>query len=260
MRPNIVQSIRAFRVRTCRRPRMRAGQHFLYANLATAQTKQDVLDLIAQQFTFPAHFGKNFDALYDCMTDPVHKSGPQPGFVVVLEQLPGQRQVRQGSARAAARHLPRRRRLLGRPEDTLQVLLFFSVARSAAHQPSRTGDRGGPGNARDAGSTTDRAAKKMPTDKLVDVTQLRAGMSSPFNAAIWLERRLTQLATARARHESPAVDGLSFIGGASAALRERDVLGHRHFFGAALQVERAGEAVLRPASGPACGAAACGAG
>ena len=65
-----------------------AGQHFLYANLATAQSKQDVLDLIAQQFMFPAHFGKNFDALYDCMTDLVHKSGSQPGFVVVLEQLP----------------------------------------------------------------------------------------------------------------------------------------------------------------------------
>ena len=47
-----------------------------------------MLDLIAQQFTFPAHFGKNFDALYDCMTDPLHKSGPQPGFIVVLEQIP----------------------------------------------------------------------------------------------------------------------------------------------------------------------------
>jgi hypothetical protein len=25
---------------------------------------------------------------YDCMTDPLHKSGPQPGFVIVLEQIP----------------------------------------------------------------------------------------------------------------------------------------------------------------------------
>ena len=64
------------------------GHHFLYANLAHAQTKQDVLELIATQFTFPPHFGKNFDALYDCMTDPLHKCGPQPGFVVVLEQIP----------------------------------------------------------------------------------------------------------------------------------------------------------------------------
>jgi RNAse (barnase) inhibitor barstar len=44
--------------------------------------------MIGAQFTLPSHFGKNFDALYDCMTDPLHKSGPQPGFVVVLEQIP----------------------------------------------------------------------------------------------------------------------------------------------------------------------------
>ena len=88
VRANIVQSIRAFRVNDLQDAANASGQHFLYANLANAQSKQDVLDLIAQQFTFPAHFGKNFDALYDCMTDPLHKSGPQPGFVVVLEQIP----------------------------------------------------------------------------------------------------------------------------------------------------------------------------
>ena len=64
------------------------GHHFLYANLADAQTKQDVLDLIGQQFKLPTHVGKNFDALYDSMTDPVHKSGPQPGFIAVLEHIP----------------------------------------------------------------------------------------------------------------------------------------------------------------------------
>lgn len=88
VRSNIVQSIRAFRVHDLQDAAAQLGQHFLYANLAQAQSKQEVLDLIAQQFTFPAHFGKNFDALYDCMTDPLHKSGPQPGFIVVLEQIP----------------------------------------------------------------------------------------------------------------------------------------------------------------------------
>lgn len=78
----------AFRVHDLQDAAARLGQHFLYANLAHAQSKQDVLDLIAQQFTFPAHFGKNFDALSDCLTDPLHKSGPQPGFIVVLEQIP----------------------------------------------------------------------------------------------------------------------------------------------------------------------------
>ena len=88
VRTNIVQSIRAFRVSDLQEAAQALGHHFLYANLASAQSKQDVLDLIAQQFTFPAQFGKNFDALYDSMTDPLHKSGPQPGFIVVLEQVP----------------------------------------------------------------------------------------------------------------------------------------------------------------------------
>ena len=88
VRSNIVQSIRAFRVQDLQDAASALGQHFLYASLAHAQTKQDVLDMIAQQFTFPSHFGKNFDALYDCMTDPLHKSGAQPGFIVVLEQIP----------------------------------------------------------------------------------------------------------------------------------------------------------------------------
>ena len=88
VRPNIVQSIRAFRVEDLMQAAQGAEQHFLYANLTNAQSKQDVLDSIAESFLFPSHFGKNLDALYDCMTDLVHKSGTQPGFVVVLEQLP----------------------------------------------------------------------------------------------------------------------------------------------------------------------------
>jgi RNAse (barnase) inhibitor barstar len=88
IRPNIVQAIRAYRVEDLMREAHAAGQHFLYASVGEAQSKQEVLERIAESFTFPQHFGKNLDALYDCMTDLVHKSGPQPGFVVVLEQLP----------------------------------------------------------------------------------------------------------------------------------------------------------------------------
>ncbi len=88
VRPNIVQAIRAFRVEDLLSEAQTMGHHFLYANLTEAQSKQDVLEGIAQAFLFPAHFGKNLDALYDCMTDLVHKAGAQKGFVVVLEQLP----------------------------------------------------------------------------------------------------------------------------------------------------------------------------
>ena len=88
IRTNLVQAIRAYRVEDLMSAAQAAGQHFLYANLSSAQSKPDVLESIAQSFLFPAHFGKNLDALFDCMTDLVHKSGQQPGFVVVLEQLP----------------------------------------------------------------------------------------------------------------------------------------------------------------------------
>ncbi|WP_334189285.1 barstar family protein [Noviherbaspirillum sp.] len=86
--PNVVQSIRAFRVADLQDEAARLGQHFLYAYCADAATKQQVLACIAEAFHFPKHFGKNFDLLRDCLTNLAHKSGPQPGFLVVLEQLP----------------------------------------------------------------------------------------------------------------------------------------------------------------------------
>ena len=86
--PNVVQSIRAFRVTDLQEEAARLGQHCLYAYCADAMTKQQVLSLVAGAFHFPRHFGKNFDALGDCLTDLTHKAGPQPGFIVVLEQLP----------------------------------------------------------------------------------------------------------------------------------------------------------------------------
>jgi RNAse (barnase) inhibitor barstar len=88
VRPNIVQAIRAYRVDELMQVAAGSGQHFLYANLGAAQSKQDVLDAIAQSFLFPVQYGKNLDALFDCMTDLMHKAGAQQGFVVVLEQLP----------------------------------------------------------------------------------------------------------------------------------------------------------------------------
>lgn len=86
--PNVVQSIRAFRVSDLQAQAAKLGQHFLYAYCLEANTKQQVLGKIAQSFGFPRHFAKNFDALSDCLTDLPYKAGPQAGFVIVLEQLP----------------------------------------------------------------------------------------------------------------------------------------------------------------------------
>jgi RNAse (barnase) inhibitor barstar len=181
VRSNIVQSIRAFRVQDLQDTATRLGHHFLYANLATAQSKQDVLDMIAQQFTFPAHFGKNFDALYDCMTDPLHKSGPQPGFIVVLEHIPAN-----GKFDKEARE-----QLLDIFRDTadywsdrkvpFRCFYSFAVARSAQAEKNAEAQ----GQAPQQPPVADNG-EKMPTDKILDVSPLALRMSSPFNASYWL--------------------------------------------------------------------------
>jgi hypothetical protein len=86
--PNLVQSIRAFRVTELQDEAGRLGQHFLYAHCNAGVTKQQVLALIAESFLLPKSLGKNFDVLRACLTETMHKAGAQPGFLVVLEQLP----------------------------------------------------------------------------------------------------------------------------------------------------------------------------
>jgi len=80
---------------------------------------------------------------------------------------------------------------LERPENSIQVLLFFSVARSA--QTSQA-ERANEANAEGVKSETvatgidlgEEGGEKMPTDKLLDVSPLALRMSSPFNAGYWL--------------------------------------------------------------------------
>ncbi|MGK5072250.1 barstar family protein [Janthinobacterium sp. ZB1P44] len=86
--PNLVQSIRAFRVTELQDEAIRLGQHFLYAHCHAGQTKQQVIGIIAEAFLFPKNLAKNFDALRLCLTDTMFKAGTQTGFLVVLEQLP----------------------------------------------------------------------------------------------------------------------------------------------------------------------------
>lgn len=86
--PNLVQSIRAFRVNELQDEAIRLGQHFLYAHCIAGQTKQQVLAIISESFLFPKGVSKNLEALKNCLTDAMFKAGPQTGFLVVLEQLP----------------------------------------------------------------------------------------------------------------------------------------------------------------------------
>jgi hypothetical protein len=86
--PNMVQSIRAFRIPELQAEAASLGQHFLYAYCREGQTKLQVLGRICQSFGFPRQLCKNFEALRSCLTTQIHKAGPQTGFIVVLEQLP----------------------------------------------------------------------------------------------------------------------------------------------------------------------------
>lgn len=86
--PNLVQSIRAFRVPELQEEAGRLGQHFLYAHCNAGLTKQQVLGIIAEAFQLPKPCGKNFDALRETLTETMFKAGPQTGFLIVLEQLP----------------------------------------------------------------------------------------------------------------------------------------------------------------------------
>lgn len=168
VRPNIVQSIRAHSVQGLQLAAEHLGHHFLYANLAGAQTKQDVLDLVTAQYALPASNGKLYDGLLDSMTQVVHKSGPQTGFVVVLEHIPT----------ASKFDKEAREQLLDIFRDAadfwadrkvpFRCFYSFSVARAPR------------------GETIQAGEEPMPTDKLVDVSPMALRMSSPFNAGYWL--------------------------------------------------------------------------
>jgi RNAse (barnase) inhibitor barstar len=175
VKANIVQSIRAHGAEELQLAASQLGHHFLYANLGATQSKQDVLDGIAAQFTLPAHFGKNFDALYDCLTDPLYKAGQQVGFIVVIEHIPvtskfdkETREQLLDIFRDAADYWHDRK-------VAFRCFYSFSVARTA----------GDAGLSKD-GQELEGFDEPMPTDKLVDVSPLALRMSSPFNAGYWL--------------------------------------------------------------------------
>ena len=71
------------------RDAQRADQRLLRADFHGTADKGAVLERIAQGFSLPDHFGRNLDALYDCITDlePAPDTD-QPGFVVILQDLP----------------------------------------------------------------------------------------------------------------------------------------------------------------------------
>ena len=188
-RPNIVQSIRAFRVPDLQQAAQALGQHFLYANLANAQSKQEVLDLIGHQFMLAVAVGKNFDSLYDSLTDPVHKSGPQTGFVCVLEHVPAHAKFDKEAREQLLDIFRDTADYWGDRKIPFRCFYSFSVARSAyASQAERPNQASAGKDSAHSGSGIQLLAEngeKMPTDKLVDISPQALRMSSPFNSGYW---------------------------------------------------------------------------
>lgn len=184
VRPNIVQSIRAFRVQDLQEAALAMGQHFLYANIANAQSKQDVLDMIGQQFMLTVSVGKNFDSLYDSMTDPVHKSGPQPGFIVVLEHIPAHAKFDKEAREQLLDIFRDTADYWGDRKIPFRCFYSFSVARAAF---AAKGDHAQmSGNPPTSGiELLTESGERMPTDKLLDISPQALRMSSPFNAGYW---------------------------------------------------------------------------
>jgi RNAse (barnase) inhibitor barstar len=67
-----------------------AGHEYREIRFNGGADKKAVLRTIAQALSFPAWFGANLDALYDCLTDLPDSSAPGAarGWVIVLGALP----------------------------------------------------------------------------------------------------------------------------------------------------------------------------
>ena len=184
VRPNIVQSIRAFRVQELQEAAQAMGHHFLYANIANAQSKQDVLDMIGQQFMLTVAVGKNFDSLYDSMTDPVHKSGPQPGFIVVLEHIPAHAKFDKEAREQLLDIFRDTADYWGDRKIPFRCFYSFSVARAAYTSKGDHAQFSGHPPTSGIELLTE-SGERMPTDKLLDISPQALRMSSPFNAGYW---------------------------------------------------------------------------
>lgn len=93
----------------------RTGQRFVAADFSACEDYDAVLTAIGRAFAFPAWYGANLDALYDCLTE-LAEPGAR-GLVVLLDRLP----------RAPRLHADQRARLLRVFRDALQPFTAAGV-------------------------------------------------------------------------------------------------------------------------------------
>jgi RNAse (barnase) inhibitor barstar len=67
---------------------VRADQTVLRADFDAVIDKPGVMAQLASGFGLPEHFGRNLDALADCLSEFEPEEADRPGFVVILRNLP----------------------------------------------------------------------------------------------------------------------------------------------------------------------------
>lgn len=74
-----------------------AGWRFVELDTTTVVDKAGLLDTVAKTFGFPAYFGRNFDALADCLSEVRH----DVGVLVLWEGWAGLAELNPENARVA---------------------------------------------------------------------------------------------------------------------------------------------------------------
>ena len=76
------------------RAALQTDQTLLQCDCAAAHDKASVLAALGEGLKLPAHYGRNLDALYDCLTDlKPSDEADRPGFVLLIENLPDATQL-----------------------------------------------------------------------------------------------------------------------------------------------------------------------
>jgi hypothetical protein len=172
IKSNLVQSIRAFKAENLSESAQDLGHHFLYADLARAQTKQDVLDTLAESFCMSSYCARGFDFFCEGLTDVLHRAGAQPGFVIVVQHIPLGTKFDKES----------REELLDVFRDAcdywqdrkVPFRCFFSCAVAMSNQSKMT-----------RAQSIAEFGEPMPTAKVIDLSPFALRMSNPFNSAYW---------------------------------------------------------------------------
>ena len=83
-----VLPLKAYDLEALLKDAVRVDQTVLRADFDGVNDKAGVMERLASGFSLPEHFGRNLDALADCLSELEPEEADRPGFVVILRHLP----------------------------------------------------------------------------------------------------------------------------------------------------------------------------